>query len=118
MRQPRMINAEQVQQRGVQVVNRDLVFDGVKAVFVGRAVHDATFDAAASQPDGKAVGTMVTARRGSLLNGRATEFAGPHYERLIEQATALEVLEQAGDRLVAGQRVFAVAVFELIVLVP
>ena len=39
--QPLVVDAEQVQHRGVQVVDLDLVLDGVVAVLVGRAVDRA-----------------------------------------------------------------------------
>ena len=61
IRQPRVIDAQQVQHGGVQVVNRHRVFDGVVAVFVGRTVDDAAFDAAAGEPDGEAEGIVVAA---------------------------------------------------------
>ena len=49
--QPLVVDAQQVQHRGVQVVDLDLVLDGVVAVLVGRAVDRAALDAAAGQPD-------------------------------------------------------------------
>ena len=48
--QPLVVDAEQVQHRGVQVVDVDDVLDGVVAELVGRAVGDAALDAAAGQP--------------------------------------------------------------------
>ena len=49
--QPLVVDAQQMQHRGVQVVDLDLVFDGVVAVVVGGAVDGAALDAAAGQPD-------------------------------------------------------------------
>ena len=56
-----VVEAEEVEDGGVEVVDVDFVFDGVKAELVGLAVSDATFDAAAGEPDGVAVWMMVTA---------------------------------------------------------
>src|SRR3712207_8006198 len=47
---------------------------------------------------------VVVAAVGALREGRAAELAAPDDERLVEQAAALEVLEQAGDRLIYGDR--------------
>ncbi len=46
-----VVDAQQMQHRRVQVVDLDLVFDGVVAVVVGGAVDGAALDAAAGQPD-------------------------------------------------------------------
>ena len=52
MGQAQMIQAELVQDGGVEVVDVDLVLDGEVAVIVSRAVEGAAFDAAAGQPGG------------------------------------------------------------------
>ena len=104
-----VIDAQEVQDRGVEVVDLDLVLDGVVAVVVGGAVDGAAFDPAAGQPDGEAVGVVVAAV-GSLRHRGAAEFAAPDDQGRVEQAARLEVLEQAGDRLVDGAGVVLVAV--------
>jgi len=57
----RMVDAQAVQDRGVQVVNRDRVLDDVEAVVIGFAVHGARLDAAAGQPHGETGPVMVAA---------------------------------------------------------
>src|SRR6478672_9249939 len=47
VRQAGVVDAEQMQHRGMQVMDRDFVFDGVEAVFVRGAIHDAAPHAAA-----------------------------------------------------------------------
>ena len=59
--QLRVVEAEQVQHRGVQVVDVDLVLDDVEAELVGLAERDARLDAAAGQPHREGVGMMVAA---------------------------------------------------------
>ena len=54
--EPARVEAELVQDRGVDVGDVVAVLDGVEAELVGRAVDDAALDAAAGQPDGEAVG--------------------------------------------------------------
>ena len=56
-----VVEAEQVQNGGVEVVDVDYFFDGFEAEFVGGAVDVAAFDAAAGHPDGEAVGVVVAA---------------------------------------------------------
>ena len=106
--QPLVVDAEQVQHRRVQVVDLDLVLDGVVAVLVGRAVDRAALDAAAGQPDGEAE-RVVVAAVGALGERRPAELAAPDDQRLVEQAAGLQVLQQAGDRLVDGAGVVLVA---------
>src|SRR5262245_32321506 len=61
-REPLVIESEKVQDRGVQVVDADAVFDGLVADVVGRAVGRAPLYAAAGQPIGKGVRVVVAAR--------------------------------------------------------
>ena len=70
--QPARVEAELVQDRGVDVGDVVAVLDGVEAELVGRAVDDAALDAAAGQPDGEAVGVVVAAvgRPGRRACGR------------------------------------------------
>ena len=101
-----VVEAQQVQDRGVQVVDVDLVFDGGEAEFVGGAVDVAALDAAAGQPHGEAVVVVVAAVEARQLGDRrAAELAAPDHQRAVEQAALLEVGEEGGDGLVplAGQ---------------
>ena len=59
--QPRVIDAQAMEDRGVQVVDVDRVAGDVVAEVVGLAVGDAGLDAAAGQPDGEAAGVVVAA---------------------------------------------------------
>ena len=59
-------------------------------------------DAAAGQPHGEAVGVVVAAVR-PLGGRRAAELAAPDHQRVVEQAARLQVVQQAGDRLVGRQ---------------
>ena len=51
VRELRVVQAEQVQDGGVQVVDVHAVFDGMVAVLVRRAVDGARFDASAGRAD-------------------------------------------------------------------
>src|SRR3954447_20912875 len=57
--EPLVVEAQEVEDRGVEVVDLDLVFDGVIAVVVGGAMDGAPLDPAAGEPDGEAVRVVV-----------------------------------------------------------
>ena len=78
-----VIEAEQVQDGGVQVVDVDFVLGGVEAEFVGLADGDARFHAAAGQPHGEAVRMMVAAIVAALDHGRAPKLAAPNDQRVF-----------------------------------
>ena len=59
--QPRVVEAQAVQHRGVQVVDVDRLLDGAEAELVGRAVNVAAVDAAAGHPHREAVVIVVAA---------------------------------------------------------
>ena len=112
-----MVDAQGVQDRGVDVVDVEPVFDGMEAEVVGLADDDALFHAAAGHPHGESIGVMVAAVA-FLGHGRAAELTAPDDQGLVEQAPALEVLEQAGDRLIHGAAGLGVVRLDVGVGVP
>ena len=85
-----VIEAEQVQQRGVQVVQVYLAVDGLVAVVVRFAMDEAGVHAAASQQGAKAFLLMLAAVLGDgrgageiLAPVRAAEFARPHHQSVL-----------------------------------
>ena len=60
-RQPIVVDAETVEQRGVEVADVDWVLHDVVGEVVGGAVHDTWFDAAAGHPHAEAARVMVAA---------------------------------------------------------
>src|SRR5665213_4181381 len=97
-----MVDAEAVQDRGVERVDVDRILHDVVAEVVGLAIDHARLDAAAGHPDREAARVMIAAiilaRQRALTVDRAAEFAAPDDERLIEQAALLQVGEQAITR--------------------
>ena len=100
-----MVEAQEVQNRGVQVVDVDGLLDGRVAELVGGAVDLAALDAAAGEPDRKAPVVVVAAHArlaARELDGRrAAELAAADHQRLLEQPALLEVGQQRRDGLVA-----------------
>ena len=100
-----VVEAEQVQDRGVQVVHARGVLDGFEAELVGGAIDGAAADSAAGHPHGEAVRVVIAAELGlavaAELDGRrAAEFAAPDHERVVEHSALLQVGQQRGDRLI------------------
>src|SRR4051812_26802745 len=82
--QPLVIDAHQVQDRGVQVVDADAVDDRLVAELVGLAVVSPPLDAAAGQPGGKGVRVVVAAGPPLLHDRQAAELAVADDQGLIE----------------------------------
>ena len=112
-----MVDTEEVEHGGVEVVDLDFVFDGLVAPVVGCSVANPRFDAAPSHPGGEAEGVVV-APISALGEGGASEFAGPDDERFVEKSEFFQIGDQGGDRLVDGFAIFTVTVDEIVVLVP
>ena len=99
-RQPLVVEPQQVQDRRVEVVDGRHILDGFETEFVSRSVAEWSFDAGPGQPRGKA-GRVVVSTAGSLLESRhATKLGTPDDERVFEQPSLFEILEQRGRRLI------------------
>ena len=101
--EPVVIEAEEVQDRRLEVVGGDDVFDRAVADLVGGAVGHAPLDPAAGQPDREALAVVVAAggRIGISFGDRQpADLAAPVDERRVEQPALLEVLDQGRGRLV------------------
>src|SRR5262249_12667424 len=85
-RQALVIDAEQVQDGGVKIVNIDRILRGLPAYVVGRSVGDAVFQPSAGQPNAEGVGIVVAAGAGLVARafgvGRAAELGVEDDERV------------------------------------
>lgn len=79
-----VVEAQQVQHRGVQVVRVEDALDGGVAHRVGRAMTKAAFHAAACHPHGEAA-VVVAAAAGVVFVRPATELAAPDEQRVFEE---------------------------------
>src|SRR6185436_13197063 len=93
------VQSELVEHRRVEVGDVVAVLRRVEADLVRRAVHDAALHAAAREPRAEAE-RMVVPAVAALSAGRPSELRAPDDEGVVEQPAALQVLEQARDRLV------------------
>ncbi len=86
-----VVEAEQLENRCMEIVDVDFVLDGRETEFVGGAMDHAAFDAAASQPHRKTVMVVIPAvnlagiRAGcrQLDDWRPSKFPSPHHQRLF-----------------------------------
>ena len=90
-----------MQNRGMQIVDMDLLIHRVPAEFVGGAVDRPAFHAAAGQPH-RETKRMVVPPVALLGHRRPAELAAPDDQRVLEQAARPQVLEKSGDRPVCG----------------
>ena len=93
------IEAQQVQDRGVDVGDIMSVLDRVEAQFVGGAVDDPALDTPSRHPDRKSIVVMIAAV-GTLDARGSTEFGGENDNRLVKQPALFEIPEQTGHRQV------------------
>src|SRR5262245_57726566 len=91
-----VIEPEQVQEGGMQVMHMNRLVDGLESKLVGGAVRDAALDAAAGQPKAKPIRIMIAAV-GAFRRGRAAEFTAANDEGILEEAALFQVGEQSGD---------------------
>ena len=104
-----VIEAQQVQDRGVQVVDVDRVFDGLEAEFVGRAVDVARLSrrrrpSTCVKPYGLWSRPLPALALRQLTVGVRPNSPPQMTSVLVEQAALLQVLSSAGDGLIASSR--------------
>ena len=102
--QATVVDAQTVQDGGIQVVDVNGVFDDVVTKVVGLAIDHAGLDSAAGHPDGKTLRMMVAA---IVFTGEITlavdgpaKLSTPDNESIFEQAALLEVLNQCPTGLI------------------
>ena len=91
-----VVKTEQVKDCGVKIVDTYWILHRFEAKFIGRPVDGAAADSSACHPDGKAVVVVITTRA-SFGNRRASKFAAPNDQCVIEHAACFEVGQQGCD---------------------
>jgi hypothetical protein len=112
-----VVEAELVQDGGVQVVDVNFVLNGRESKVVGCAVNRATFDAASGYPHREPVRVVVSTVT-ALRRRRSAKFAAPDDQRFVEQASLLQISQQLSDRLIDVFAEFFVLLVVLAVRVP
>src|SRR6266568_864851 len=110
------VQSQLMKHRGVDVGDVAAVFDSMEADFVGSAVNDAPFDAAAGQPGAKALRMVVAPV--PLGTRRAAELRAPDHNGFVQHASLFQVFEQAGDGFIYLTTQAAVVLFDAGVSIP
>ena len=111
-----VVDAEEVQHRGVEVMDMDDVFYGVVSEVVGGAVSDAALNPAARKPGAETLRVMVPPY--PLRKWVAAKLSRKNTQGRIQQAALLEVFNESRNRLVHLSRHEPMAFFNFTVLVP
>src|SRR5690349_8788849 len=111
MGEPRVVEAEQVQHRGMEIMNMDGILRDVVGEIVRRSVGQAALDAATGHPQREAARMMITAKAVlldlALAVTRAAELTAPNDQRVVEQAALFQVGNKRGAGLIRGLRLCA-----------
>ncbi len=91
-----VIKAHEMQNRRVQVMHVDSIFDRRATKLIGRAVARPALHAATRHPNGIAI-VVVVASLLTFGSGSSAKLAAPDDQCVIEQASLLQILDQRGD---------------------
>src|SRR5262245_13000973 len=102
--EPGMVHTQAMQDRGVQVVHVHRVARDVIAEVIRLTDAQSRLNAATREPDCEAARVMVApvivCRELTLAVDRAPEFATPHDQRILEQSSLFQILDQRRCRLI------------------
>ena len=116
--QPLMVQAEEMQDGRVEVMDVHHVFDGLVAEFIGRAEAETSLHARTGQPRGETLRVMVATFSSFLKRRHPAEFRGPEDERIIQQSTRFQVDQKRRARAVEDRTVPIVVRLDPPVTVP
>src|SRR5439155_11441958 len=116
--QARMVEAEEVQHRRVEIVNRGDVFHGLVPEIVRRAVAEAALHAGAGQPNGETMRVVIPSARALLKGRHPAKLRHERDQRVLEQSADFQVLDEGGARLIENHAMNIVLAFERFVSVP
>ena len=85
-----VVEAELMQQRGVQVVDADAMLDRAIADVVGGAMDVARFETSAGQQQAESVAIVVTPRS-VLRDGEPAKLTAPDDDGAVEESALLEI---------------------------
>src|SRR5207249_4992722 len=121
-RELRVINAEQVQYRRIQIVNVHRVSRDVVTKIIRLAVADAALYSAAGHPHREAapvmIATVIRRVEFSLAVGGAAKFSAPDHQRVIEQSALLQIFDERGAWLVHVAALQADVAGQIVMLIP
>lgn len=116
------MDAHEVHESGVEIVDRGAAVDHVEAEVVGGS-DGARADAGTGEPAGEGIAVVFAAEAvevfGAALGvGCAAEFGEEEDERVVEETAEIEIVEEGGDGLIDFRGAGGEAFFEFAVLIP
>src|SRR5262245_43488991 len=112
-----MIQTQQMEQRRLQIRNAHPILYRFVAEIVGSPVNQAALESSAGKPETEGI-AIVVASAGVLSGWQSSEFTGPHDNRAVEQAAALEVFDQRDTGLVALGADLGHLLLDLFMMIP
>ena len=108
-----------MQHRGVHVLDMEDIVNRAAANLIGCPDRCAALDAASGHPGGEAVAVVIaTAARSVLRRWLTTELTAPDDQRVLQESSFLEVLNQPGNWLVGFARMQVVIGLHVRVSIP
>lgn len=100
-----VIEAQQVQHGGVQIMNVDAIFDSPISKFIGVPVGEPAANTTSRQPDRETMMVMISPRGVATTDrdfyrGRPAKFSSTNYQGFFQQAALSQIRQQAGNRSV------------------
>src|SRR5437867_1634137 len=116
-----MIEAQQGQNRGVQIMDMHFVFDRGRAEFISRAIDHAATNAAAREDSGESLGIVVAS--GIVIaiavpDRFAAKFSTPDDERAVEKIALFQVGDERSQGLVDFLCALRQAVLNVLMVIP
>jgi hypothetical protein len=118
-----VIQAQQVENRGVEVMHMHPIFGRLHSQFIGGSVDHPAFDPATGEEHRKAGRMMIAPNLPGTLLVRLGEwgtskFSAPYHEGIVEQATRFQIADQGTGRSVAVGAQFRMPLMMRAVRVP
>ena len=113
-----MVDSYQVQHRRMDIVNRKRILLRLVSEVIGRSIGHATAHPPTGKPDRKPFRIMIAASISQLEHRHPTELRAAHDQRLLQQPTLFQILQQARYRLIQDLGVPGNQLWHAVVGVP
>jgi hypothetical protein len=114
-----VVNAEDVEHRGVEITHVHDIFNGEVAEIIGLAMTDSSANTPSSKPHAEGLDVVIAPHAPlALIHRRAAKLATPDDERVVEHAAALEVREEGPGRTVGQSAANVHVLDEAAVVIP
>ena len=113
-----VVQSEQVQQGGIEIVQGMDVLHGRPSQFIGHAMADSFANSGAGHPTGEPVRVVIPSLSALLEKRHASEFGAPDHEGVLQKTPLSQVADEGRRGLIEDGRVAVVLFLELVVTVP